>query len=234
MSGSGPASSSIDRIAAGSSTSASGLPAASRRTRSRVLAERSGAYCRSSASEAARSSGATSSSSSPAPTIASPRTANSATIGSAPSRRATNVSTSTVGTSSNWASSATSTSGPSEAASVMSSRAASAMRKGSAIPASSSPNAASRLLRWTRPSSSSLGRSGESNWCRPANGRCASHCTPRVESTVIARSRARSTTAPSSVDLPMPASPRTMLALPMPFAARSNMSNRNASSTSRP
>ena len=111
MSGSGPASSPIDCIAAGSSASASGLPAASRRTRSRVLVARSGAHCRSSASEAARSSGATRSSSSPVPTITSPRTANSATIGSAPSRRATNVSTSTVGASSNWASSATSTSG---------------------------------------------------------------------------------------------------------------------------
>ena len=115
-----------------------------------------------------------------------------------------------------------------------SSSAARAIRKGSADSASSSPNATSRCLRWTAPSSSSLGRSAASSWWRPAKGRCASDCTPRVECTVIDRSRACSTTASRSRDLPMPASPRTMRAPPVPVVVRSSTADRSASSSSRP
>ncbi len=98
---------------------------------------------------------------------------------------------------------------------------------------SSRPNAARRAARCEGSSCGIPSSTGRSSWCSPANGRCVSDCAPAVVSTSIPCSRARAATSASSDDLPMPASPRTTIALPFD-PARWIRSSTSAISRSRP
>ena len=219
-----------------SSTSASGLPAASRTIRSHTPAGKPGARERTIARATSSSRGRSVSSSMPAASIddnSSSRAASSRTSGSDPSRRATNASASCDGRSSHWTSSATTRIGVSAAASVRSVSVAMATRNGSSAASDVSPNAAASASRWGPGSRSRPPRIGRRSWWRPANGRCASVRTPTARRTRIPRVRAVSIARPSRADLPIPASPRIRSA-PPPSPVRPTKSSIACSSRSRP
>ena len=122
------------RKATGSSTSASGLPAASSSNRSRTAAGRPGARLSSSAAAAGAGSGSMckpGSAASPRGLVKPSRIVAISRTGSNSSRRATNASTSQVARSSHCASSATTSTGASAAVSASRFSAASAARNGS-------------------------------------------------------------------------------------------------------
>jgi hypothetical protein len=100
------------------------------------------------------------------------------------------------------------------AVSLSSCSAARAIRNNSGVGVSARPNAAPSASRCRAGSSSRCARTGRSSWCRPAKGRLASDCTPEALSTSMPLRAAWPLASVSSVDFPIPGSPRTTTAPP--------------------
>ena len=197
----------------GSSTRASGFPAACASTRWRTTGS-STARASSSAAEASGSSGPSRNSGSPATASglspSSPtRAVTSSPTASAPSRRLMNASTSQVDKSRQWASSAITSSGVRSARPVSKSSAASPTTGMAGAGPSAIPRAVKSASRWPRCSLSAPATTGRSSWCSPASENCASPGTPAQASTRIPASAARLEAAFAWADFPIPGSPST-------------------------
>ncbi len=222
---------------AGSSTRASGFPAAASRTPWRTAGS-STACASSNAAAASGSSGPSRSSASPAPASglsysSAPRAVPIRPIRSAPSRRLTNDSTSHVAESNQCTSSATTRTGACPASAASSSRVA-RPTSGIAGPSPSpTPRAVSSASRWPRGSPSASASIGRSSWCKPAKEKCASPGIPAQVSTSIPRSAPDRLALATSADFPIPGSPRTSNDRP-PSAIWVSRNSTSATSESRP
>ena len=221
--------------AAGSSSSASGLPAASARSRSRTHGVASGADRPSSTDADSWSSPPRTSSPSPGASNRrrSPsRAANMITRPSAPSRRAVNTSEAADGTSSHWASSTRHRRGHSSAAAASSESTPAETRKRSAPRLGARPRAPSTASRCGSGNFARYPTIGRTKLWRPAKSRSDSPCTPVTFRTLS--SSARSAAHCSSEVLPVPASPRRTSAPLLPSEAPSRRPSITAHSWSRP
>ena len=161
----------------GNSTSASGLPAASARTRARDTGCSPGALRSRSApaSPALRRLSSTIGSRASLNGAAYPvRTVAISATGTCSRRRAMNVITPRLGRSSQCASSTSRTTGLASAVSLMSRNAAIATLNGSGSALVATPNAASSAKRCASGRRSSAWMIGKRSWCSPANASCAS------------------------------------------------------------
>ena len=231
--GSRSGSGSSGRNVAGSSVSASGLPAASASSRPRTSSGSCGATRSSSDRDVSASSAPTARPGIPDHSngLSAPsRREKTIAIGSAAMRRAANASTSAEARSSQCASSATTSTGAWAAATASSSSAASATRYRSARTCSSRPSAARSRSRCSPGSPATSPRTGRRSWCSPANGTLASARTPLQVSVFISRRVASRWASASRVVLPMPGSPCSSRAAPEPAAARSSRAVTTATS----
>ena len=222
--------------AAGSSSRASGFPAALRNRVDSTSAE-GRSSSRPVSNALASSSASTPSSSSGIPGaskrwISPSRTAISIAIRSASSRRATNSSASAEGPSSHWASSTQQRIGASSEASASRLNTPSETRKRSSTPSALSPNALPRAAACGAGRRSTSPRYGRTSWWIPANGSSCSASMPTQRSTFISAACSRAYS--SRAVFPIPGTPRrTRAAL---FSARASSSSASSlrCSASRP
>ena len=221
----------------GSSTSASGFPAASRNRRPTTAGTSSGRCARRTWSASASSSGPSASSDRPARSKKLSSCGLEVTISAArlsARRRATKLRTNALERSSHMTSSTASRSGSAAAARRTRATVASATATRSTTAASSKPKATES----TSPRRGSRARmvwlSGRTSWLRLENAMSASNSTPEARSTRAPASAASCAAASSSTDLPMPGAPVTTSAPPRPEAAAATSERSAGSSPSRP
>ena len=222
--------------ATGSSSSASGLPAASASRRRRMSGPRIGNRARTRRSPSSKSSGSSWHRGRLQPSNKLPdsvRSAASKPTWLPASRRATNPNTSALARSIQNTSSSRISSGCFSPARVTRSSAAPDTTNRSGGGPSPSPNATDRASRYQGRSSSIPSSSGSSNWWSAEKLISASNSAPAARTTVTPSEMARRAATSSSAVFPTPASP-TSSSAPPPSTARSMNDPSTSISTSRP
>ena len=221
----------------GSSTRASGFPAAWIISRSATSSGTAAPAASVSSSRAASAvSGASARAGTPSGANVRPslsRAANTTATRSAPSLRTATSTASAVAWSSHCASSMTQSTVASSAASVSTDRVASAARNGSTVTSSASPNAALSARACGAGSRSRMPSTGRRSRCSAANGSGASDSTPWARSTCT-WSPAVATRSSSRADFPTPGSPCRSRVPACPWRAPSRSVASCARSSSRP